>query len=250
MSKLKLIELLKNTIVEQDPLGLWNRSETGEITQQKPTGVSTITGKIVRTGKQSLGTSTIYDTTCDATLDNQITTILHQEEGFTKKPTWDKNNYRLGYGSMTTTYSDGSFEYLPNKRPTGHENEEKCTHPEGKNKKGVKWIDYEVTKEDADRDFIRVINNVFVVKLKERMGSELFNETPPCVIAPIISVMYNYGPNAPEYNSVIMAAKNKDYCKVADEISNLSSNPNRRQKESQWVRECTCMNSNSDLSSN
>jgi GH24 family phage-related lysozyme (muramidase) len=249
MSRLKLIDLLKNTIVEQGPLGLWNRSETGDITPQKSTGVSTVTGKVVGV-KQPLGDSTIYNTSCDAPLYDQIVAILHQEEGFTERPRWDVDNYRIGYGSMTTTYPDGSYEYLPSKRPNGHEGEEKCIHPEGKNKKGIKWIDYKITREDADRDFERIINDVFVAKLKEKLGPDLFNETPPCVIAPIISVMYNYGPNSSEYNSVINATKNKDYCMVASEISNLTSNPNRRQKEGQWVKECICQTNNSDLTSN
>jgi hypothetical protein len=72
MSRLKLIDLLKNTIVEQGPLGLWNRSETGEITPQKSTGVSTVTGKVVGT-KQPIDLDSVWSLFCNK--------IINQFEG-------------------------------------------------------------------------------------------------------------------------------------------------------------------------
>jgi hypothetical protein len=245
MSKLKLLKLLKNHILEQGP-GRYNEPRDPDDPEYgKRHSYDLESGKFEEIGAETkLGTSSVYSTTCDAPLDSQITAILHQEEGFTSKPRWDVNNFRMGYGSMTTTYSDGTFEYLPNKRPEGHENEDKCTHPEGKNKKGVKWKDYEITKEDADRDFERIIKTIYLAEFKKRVGS-VYDELPPCVIAPIISVMYNYGAYSDAYNSVINAAKNKDYCSVSNQISILSSNAGRRKKEAQWVKECACTNDKS-----
>ena len=247
MSKLKLINILKNHILlERNPFSSYNEPiDADDPEYGKSYAYNIQTGKSEEIGAETkLGVSSLYSTTCDAPLDSQITTILHQEEGFTSKPRWDVNNFRMGYGSMTTTYSDGTFEYLPNKRPEGHEGEDKCTHPEGKNKKGVKWKDYEITKEDADRDFERVIKTIYLPEFKKRVGS-VYDELPPCVIAPIISVMYNYGAYSDAYNSVINAAKNKDYCLVSNQISTLSSNAGRRKKEAQWVKECACVNDKS-----
>jgi hypothetical protein len=255
MPKYKLINSLSSVITEIVLGGLSGvkNPDTGKPFDQN-VGIdftksdTDLPGKIIGKWSGELGESKVYGTTCDASLDEQIETILIAEEGFIEYMRWDINNFRMGHGSMTTTYSDGTFEYLPNQRPPNHTCDsplgyEYCTHPPGENKYGVKWIDYRVTKEDADRDLKRLIKDVYLPDLKKEFGEEIYNEIPACVLAPMVSVLYNYGVGLRyRYQDMLDAAKNKDYCAVADAIASKTANPGRRQKEGKWVRECACNN--------
>jgi len=257
MPKYKLINSLSSVITEIVLGGLSGvkNPDTGKPFDQN-VGIdftksdTDVPGKIIGKWSGELGESKVYETTCDASLDEQIETILIAEEGFIEYMRWDINNFRMGHGSMTTTYRNGTFEYLPNQRPPNHTCDsplgyEYCTHPPGENKYGVKWIDYRVTKEDADRDLKRLIKDVYLPDLKKEFGEEIYNEIPACVLAPMVSVLYNYGTGLRyRYQDMLDAAKNKDYCAVADAIASKTANPGRRQKEGKWVRECACNNTN------
>lgn len=265
MPKYKLINSLSSVITEIVLGGLSGvkNPDTGKPFDQS-VGIdftksdTDVPGKIIGKWSGELGESKVYETTCDASLDEQIETILIAEEGFIEYMRWDVNNFRMGHGSMTTTYSDGSFEYLPSQRLPNHSSScdspsgyEYCTHPPGENKYGVKWIDYRVTKEDADRDLKRLIKDVYLPDLKKEFGEEIYNEIPACVLAPMVSVLYNYGTGLRHrYQDMLDAAKNKDYCAVADAIASKTSNPGRRQKEGKWVRECACNNTHTSTDLN
>lgn len=132
MSRLKLIELLKNTIVEQRPLSISLRA-AGETPPQKPTGVSTITGKVVSV-KQPIGLDSVWSLFCNK--------IINQFEG--------------GYWFNPTSYPD----------------DKKCTnHPEptGASTETMFGIDRKMGDWDSKpegREFWGVID-----KEKEKAGS-------------------------------------------------------------------------------
>jgi GH24 family phage-related lysozyme (muramidase) len=245
MSKLNLINILKNTIVEQVPIGLYTNYGAPSDDYYIDVSTGEVKKNIIEPSKKVIGNSSVFDTSCTAPLKDQTLVIIRGSEGFTDKPTWDQNNYRIGFGSENVTYEDGSTEKLPNyKEEHDCNNPSKCTHPSGKNKYGVKWKDFRITKEDAKRDFDRLIEKIFN-NIENKLGSDIYEKTPDCVLAILASLHYNGG-HVPSL--VLEATKTGDYCSVADNIErvlltskdgSIDLSP-RRKKEAKWVRECAC----------
>jgi GH24 family phage-related lysozyme (muramidase) len=266
MSKKKLLDYLKELILENPPN--WQLMNTIDPRTGKPInpsgkediknqyGVDLTSGDYLEATsdtigievKPTLGTSTVFPTSCTAPLYEQIREIILGSEGFLDHLQWDEDSYRAGYGSMTYTYEDNTFEYYPNSRPEGHGGEQYCTHPEGTNKKGIAWKDLKLSKEDADRDFNRSIDDNFIKGLKNSLGETEWNKAPDCVKAIMVSLAYNCGVGGATQSVVKTPFKEGDYCKVADvmetictqgAVSGVDLLP-RRQKEAKWIRECYC----------
>jgi len=267
MPKYKLINSLSGVITEIVLGGLSGvkNPDTGKPFDQK-VGIdftksdTDLPGKIIGKWSGELGSSSIFKTTCDAPLEEQVFKIIRGEEGFISKMRYDESWFRMGYGSMTTTYSDGTWETLPSERDHSDGSEcdspmgfQYCTHPVGKNKYGVPWVDYEITEEDALRDFNRITKDMRD-KMEKYVGSEIWSETPDCVKASLNSLAYNCGSVR---DFILDAIKEKDYCKAADGIESVCLTAQktkidlspRRRKEAGWIRECTkCMSGGENTS--
>lgn len=92
--------------------------------------------------------------------------LLTKFEGFTKNASWDVNAYRLGYGSDTITFSNGSF------------------------RKVVKGD--QTTVANAKKDLARRIPQ-FANKVKKQIGSDTWDKLQDNTKASLISIAYNYG---------------------------------------------------------
>jgi GH24 family phage-related lysozyme (muramidase) len=256
MPKLKLINALEKVISEirLGGLGSMVDPETNKTLDSKFSVDYTkpdtdAPGKVIGKWDGELGTSTKFPTTCDAPLEEQVFKIIRESEGFISRPQWDQDMYRIGYGSSTVTYEDGTSEYLPNVRPPHTcDNWKYCKHPSGNNKYGTPWIDFRVTEEDSDRDFKR-ITKVMRDKMEKYVGSDIWSETPDCVKSGLNSLAYNCGS---VMHFILDAVKEKDYCKVADGVEKVCPTSldgtidltPRRKREADWIRECTkCSNS-------
>lgn len=141
-------------------------------------------------------------------LDGELgaSTILRKEEGLRLTPYWDKTANRIGYGSDTVTYADGTFEKV---------------------KPGMT-----ITREDAERDLARRLSDVEGKKAREQLG-EVWNTLSPNVQASLYSVAYNYG-SLP--SSVVTAAKSGDVEAIATAVESLSANKGRRSNEADIIR--------------
>ena len=258
MLKLKLINTLGGVITE---IGLRGLSTMIDPSTGKSVDINAsvdftkpdtdMPGKIRGKWSGELGTSTAFPaTTCDAPLEEQVLKIIRGEEGFISKMRYDESWFRIGYGSMSTTYSDGTYETLPQNRNHSNGSEcnsplgyQYCTHPTGENKYGVPWIDYEITEEDALRDFTRITKGMRDT-MENYVGSEIWSETPDCVKSGLNSLAYNCGSVR---HFILDAVKEKDYCKVADGVESVCTTAMRtktdlsprRKKEADWIRECT-----------
>jgi len=92
--------------------------------------------------------------------------LLRQFEGFSPKPYWDTNAYRVGYGSDTVTLDDGTIRKVT---------------------QGMA-----VTQKDALRDLVRRIGE-FQETVKTQIGSDRWSAFSPQQQAALTSIAYNYG---------------------------------------------------------
>ena len=131
--------------------------------------------------------------------------LLRQEEGILSNPRWDKTAFRAGYGSDTTTLSDGRVVPIT---------------------QGM-----HVSTEDAERDLNYRLTSREGKQAREQLGG-LWDTLPANVQAPLYSVAYNYG-SLPK--SVVAAVKTGDTAKIADAVRALSANPDRRAREADMI---------------
>lgn len=129
--------------------------------------------------------------------------LLRHFEDFRSKAYWDVNAWRVGYGSDTTTDSNG--------------NKQKVTE------------DTVTTREDAERDLARRIAE-FQKEAADRIGDAWYRLSDRAR-ASITSVVYNYGAASPALRGMYRSARSGDEKSLADEIRNLSANPGRRSQE-------------------
>lgn len=132
--------------------------------------------------------------------------LIKQFEGFIPEPKWDKNAYRMGYGSDTVTLSDGSIQ------------------------KVVQGMT--VTRADAERDLARRIVE-FQSTVKGQIGEDRFNSFNDAQQAVLTSIAYNYG-SLP--GRILNAVKSGDAGAISGAIRGLSGDNNgenakRRNKE-------------------
>lgn len=135
------------------------------------------------------------------------TEILRKEEGFRDTPYWDVNHYRVGFGSDTVTYADGSVHEVT---------------------KGMK-----ISREDAERDLQRRVKTEFEPAARKAIGEQAWGTLSGNAKAAIVSVTYNYGSTPP---SVVAAAKAGNVEGLATAVADLGSNKDRRQREAAMIR--------------
>lgn len=116
--------------------------------------------------------------------------LLRQKESFRSKPYWDVNALRTGYGSDTVTRPDGTVQKVTK--------------------------DTVVTKEDAERDLARRVQDFAGIAQKE-IGANFSNLTPQAQAA-ITSVAYNYG-TTKKVAGLVKAAQSGDNQAIAKAIA-------------------------------
>lgn len=140
--------------------------------------------------------------------------LLREFEGFRETPYWDVNAYRTGYGSDTITTADGKVVKV---------------------KKGMR-----VSREDADRDLSRRVQNEFEPSTRRAVGDAAFSALSSGQRAALNSLAYNYGAGAwgDDLSGVAAAVRSGDPSRVSDEIRALGShndgvNRKRRNREAE-----------------
>jgi len=136
-----------------------------------------------------------------------VLALIRSFEGFRETPYWDVNALRTGYGSDTVTLADGRVVPVTQ--------------------------DTRVTREDADRDLQRRVNQEFMPIAARAVGEDVFSSLPPNQQAALTSIAYNYG-ELP--SSVADAVRSGDQASVVNAIRALGShnegvNKSRREKE-------------------
>ncbi|MEM9523119.1 MAG: hypothetical protein AAF982_03860 [Pseudomonadota bacterium] len=138
--------------------------------------------------------------------------MLRQFEGFRETPYWDVNALRVGYGSSTITRPDGTVVPV---------------------RKGMR-----VTREDAERDLLRRVNDEFMPAARRAVGEDAFTALSPKQQAALTSLSYNYGAGAwnDDLSGVVEAVRSGDQGAVVQAIRALGShnggiNASRRNKE-------------------
>lgn len=133
--------------------------------------------------------------------------VLRKEEGFRATPYWDTNHYRVGFGSDTVTYADGSVHKV---------------------KPGMR-----ISREDAERDLKRRVETEFEPAARREVGDAAWNALSGNARAALVSVTYNYG-NLPD--KVAAAARTGNVDAIANAVAGLGSNKERRQREAALIR--------------
>ena len=175
--------------------------EKRELLKQAKVAVAALHYKVMNREKALTGTQgAVFDT-------------IRGEEGFRSKPYRDTRTsdgsfagYRVGYGSDTITFPDGTYRKV---RPTDV-----------------------ITREDAERDLRRRVETEFGPRVKSQIGADAFNALDEGSQAALISVAYNYGALPV---SVIKASATGDKSKLARAVAGLGANPNRRRREAQLI---------------
>ena len=128
--------------------------------------------------------------------------LIRKEEGFRSQAYWDVNHFRVGFGSDTYVNELGKVnETLESTR---------------------------VTIEQANLDLYRRIDE-YMAYLREKIGSERFNAMTPEQQAALTSIVYNYGKLPASLTRAIRDGMSDS--DIAAAIRNLSSNPERRDRE-------------------
>lgn len=175
--------------------------EKRELLKQAKVAVAALHYKVMNREKALTGTQgAVFDT-------------IRGEEGFRSKPYRDIRTsdgsfagYRVGYGSDTITFPDGTYRKV---RPTDV-----------------------ITREDAERDLRRRVETEFGPRVKSQIGADAFNALDEGSQAALISIAYNYGALPV---SVIKAAATGDKSKLARAVAGLGANPDRRRREAQLI---------------
>lgn len=145
--------------------------------------------------------------------DAEAADVIKGFEGYRDAPYWDRNAYRVGYGSDTITREDGTVV------------------PVGKSDR--------VTRADAERDLARRIPQFQRDGVVPYIGEDVWNALPKATQAVITSVAYNYG-SLKELPTLTAAIKSGDAAAIAEAIrarrgDNGGVNQERRDKEAAMV---------------
>jgi GH24 family phage-related lysozyme (muramidase) len=133
--------------------------------------------------------------------------LIKREEGFKATPYTDSDGkLRIGHGSDTITNPDGTFQPVTS-----------ASH---------------VDAAGAQRDLDRRLQTEFLPQAAKQIGGDAWSGISQNSKDAIASVTYNYG-HVPD--SVVAAARSGSDQQVADAIAGLSSNPERRQRESDYI---------------
>lgn len=143
---------------------------------------------------------------------------LKKWEGFTPKALWDVNAWRIGHGSDTITFPNGTYRTVLKTDTT--------------------------TREMAGKDLERRIKQDFEPKVRKQIGEQYYNKLPDSAKIALISFAYNYGSITKP--KIIQAAREGDAKKIADAIVEETKNDNlgksyynglrrRRQDEANYI---------------
>lgn len=154
-------------------------------------------------------------------IDGKAAIFISAFEGFQQCAKWDVNAYRLGHGSDTITFADGTYRKVK---------QGDCT-----------------TRENAQRDLQRRIRLEFIPRLKSQLGESTYNALPYPALVGLLSLSYNYG--SITHPSIITAARSLNVNRLADTLVSSTYNDNkdqsqsvrnalrnRRQKEADFIR--------------
>lgn len=120
----------------------------------------------------ALAQATVDGAYGDMTDANKIAAaFLRDEEGFIPTPRFDVNALRVGYGSDTITKLGPNGEYIVEKVVEG----------------------MRVSREDANRDLVRRLEQEFIPRLIGQIGQDNFNALSPQQQAALTSITYNSG---------------------------------------------------------
>lgn len=147
-------------------------------------------------------------------VDSLTLSSIIQHEGFSATPYWDRNAYRIGYGSDTWTDGNGRVHKVT-----------KDTAP--------------VSQEDAYRDLTRRVPEFQREGVIKYVGEQAWNQLAPETKAAVTSLAYNYGSlsELPSLRKAIQSAQPGEIAAAikARATDNGGINRNRRLKEAAMV---------------
>jgi GH24 family phage-related lysozyme (muramidase) len=136
-------------------------------------------------------------------LETEAAIFVKKFEGYIDNATWDVNAYRLGHGSDTITFPDGSYRKVA---------------------KGDK-----TTREMAQKDLERRLKKEFIPKVETKIGQPYWNNLPENAKVGLISLAYNYGNVSKK--SIVDAARSGDLNKLSIALVDSTYNDNKKLPE-------------------
>ncbi len=136
-------------------------------------------------------------------LENDAAVFIKKFEGYSSKPYWDVNAYRLGHGSDTITFDDGTFRKVQKTDLT--------------------------TRELAQKDLERRLKSEFIPKVKKQVGEPSWSNLPDPAKVSLISLAYNYGSITKP--AIVSAARTGDVQKLGNSIVDSTYNDNAKLSE-------------------
>jgi GH24 family phage-related lysozyme (muramidase) len=160
----------------------------------------------------------------DYLLDSAV--FIGAREGFTPNASWDVNAWRIGYGSDTITFNNGTYRNVIQGDTT--------------------------TIDNANKDLKRRLPK-FEQKLIDAVGAKYWKRLPKTAKVGLLSYIYNYGSIRPWHrklgdpNNLITAIQSNNVNKIADSLLAVTKDDNkgtiyynglqnRRKKEADMIR--------------
>ena len=209
--------------IGKEPTGELSKSELDTL-MSKSGGVSGILSRILKP-KAKPGKSMSLRTLSGAagripganyndSVETQASAILAKFEGLSLEPYWDVNNWRIGYGSSTTTDAAGNVTTLSSDRSD------------------VPSIT--ITPEEAKLDLTRRLTTEFIPDVMDSIGSA---RLPDGAIAALVSICYNYGslPRNIKTAAITGDLENLAQAVLAHKNDNSGVNSARRTKEAAYI---------------
>ncbi len=137
-----------------------------------------------------------------ADLYSKTADYIMKEEGFRSSAYWDRNAYRIGFGSDTLT-----------------------TSPSGAYRKVLQTDT--TTRDMATLDLARRIKSEFEPKIRGQIGAQYYDRLPDTTKIALLSFSYNYG-SIPK-KAIIEAARTGDSEKIAKAIVDSTAEDNKTQ---------------------
>jgi len=136
-------------------------------------------------------------------LENDAAIFIKKFEGYSSKPYWDVNAYRLGHGSDTVTFPDGTFRKVLKTDTT--------------------------TRELAQKDLERRLKTEFIPKVKTKIGEPSWSNLPDPAKVSLISLAYNYGTVSKK--SIVDAARSGNVEELSKAIVDSTYHDNKKLPE-------------------
>lgn len=136
-------------------------------------------------------------------LETDAAIFIKKFEGYSSKSYWDVNAYRIGHGSGTITFPDGSYRKVQKTDVT--------------------------TREMAQKDLERRLSKEFIPKVKAQIGEPSWSNLPDPAKVSLISLAYNYGSITKQ--SIIDAARSGDIDRLSTVIVDSTYNDNAKLSE-------------------